>query len=144
MSLYTHNSDPKRGIITLCGKLEKELTQLDETTASEFRTEFNMEELGRGRAIKQSYQLLELISFFTVVSDEVKVWPIPEGTDALGAAGKIHSDMERGFIRAEVISYDDLVKCGSLAEARKRGLLRLEGKSYKVRDGDVITFLFNV
>lgn len=142
--LNSQYSNPKCGIMTLCGKLETELAQLDETTASDFRTEFNMEELGRDRAIKQSYQLLELISFFTVVSDEVKVWPIPEGTDALGAAGKIHSDMERGFIRAEVISYDDLVKCGSLAEARKRGLLRLEGKSYKVREGDVITFLFNV
>ena len=88
--------------------------------------------------------MLGLISFFTIVSSEVKVWSIQNGTNALKAAGKIHSDMERGFIRAEVISYDDLVKCGNLSEARKKGLLRLEGKEYTVQDGDVITFLFNV
>jgi len=87
---------------------------------------------------------LELISFFTTASDEVKAWPIKNDTDALKSAGKIHSDMERGFIRAEVISYSDLAKCGSLPEARKKGLLRLEGKNYIVQDGDVITFLFNV
>jgi ribosome-binding ATPase YchF (GTP1/OBG family) len=87
---------------------------------------------------------LGLISFFTTASSEVKAWSIRSGTDAVKAAGKIHTDMERGFIRAEVVGYDDLVKCGNLAEARKRGLLRLEGKSYIVQDGDVITFLFNV
>jgi GTP-binding protein YchF len=134
----------KCGVITICGKLEMELAQLDEAAAEEFRAEYSLAESGRDRLIQRSYQLLGLISFFTVVSDEVKVWPIPEGTDALRAAGKIHSDMERGFIRAEVIGYDDLVGCGSLAEARKRGLLRLEGKNYQVREGDVITFLFNV
>jgi ribosome-binding ATPase YchF (GTP1/OBG family) len=79
-----------------------------------------------------------------VVSDEIRAWSIRSGTSALKAAGKIHSDMERGFIRAEVISYDDLMKCGSLSEARKKGLLRLEGRNYVVQDGDVITFLFNV
>ncbi len=142
--LNAHYSQPKRRIITLCGKLEMELAQLDETTAAEFRTEFNLVESGRERAIRLAYELLGLISFFTIVSGEIKVWPVPNGTDALKAAGKIHSDMERGFIRAEVISYDDLARCGSLAEARKKGLLRLEGKSYPVRDGDVITFLFNV
>ena len=137
-------SQPKCHAIALCGKLEAELAQLDETTAGEFRAEFHMEQSGRDRAIKMSYELLGLVSFFTTASDELKAWPIPAGTDALRAAGKIHSDMERGFIRAEVVSYDDLVNCGSLAEARKKGLLRLEGKSYVVRDGDVITFLFNV
>ena len=88
--------------------------------------------------------LLGLISFFTVGSDEVKAWSIQSGTEALRAAGKIHSDIERGFIRAEVTSYDDLMKCGSLPEARRKGLLRLEGKTYQVQDGDVINFLFNV
>jgi GTP-binding protein YchF len=142
--LNSRYAGPGCSVITLCGKLEMELAQLDEAAAGEFRIEYNLKESGRDRIIQQAYQLLGLISFFTVVSDEVKVWPIPAGTDALRAAGKIHSDMERGFIRAEVIDYDDLVQCSSLAEARKRGLLRLEGKSYQVREGDVITFLFNI
>jgi GTP-binding protein YchF len=142
--LNSQYSQPKCRVITLCGKLEMELAQLDEATAGEFRTEYSMEESGRDRAIKLCYGLLGLVTFFTIASDEVKAWPIEDSTDALKAAGKIHSDMERGFIRAEVISCDDLVKCGSLAEARKKGLLRLEGKSYIVRDGDVVTFLFNV
>jgi GTP-binding protein YchF len=132
------------GVITLCGKLEMELTQLDEEAEKECRAEFGVTEPGLDRVIRLSYQLLDLVTFFTTVSDEVKAWSIPRGTTALKAAGKIHSDMERGFIRAEVIGYDDLMKCGSLAEAHKRGRLRLEGKNYVVQDGDVITFLFNV
>ena len=142
--LNSHYSRAKSGIITLCGELEMELTQLDNDAAEGFRAEFGITESGLDRIIKLSYQLLSLISFFTIASDEVKAWSIPKGTDALKASGKIHSDMERGFIRAEVISYDDLMKCGSLSEAHKKGLLRLEGKSYIVQDGDVITFLFNV
>ncbi|MFC1928263.1 redox-regulated ATPase YchF [Chloroflexota bacterium] len=141
--LNSHYSRPKRRVITLCGKLEMELAQLD-AAAGALRTEYGMKELGVERVIELSYELLGLVSFFTTASDEVKVWPIPSGIEAVRAAGKIHSDMERGFIRAEVISYDDLVECGSLAEARKKGLLRLEGKNYIVQDGDVITFLFNV
>lgn len=142
--LNSRYSRPKCGTITLCGKLEMELTQLDESAAEGFRAEFGIRESGLDRTIKLSYQLLGLISFFTIASGEVKAWSIQDGTNAVKAAGKIHSDMERGFIRAEVISHDDLVKCGSLAEARKKGLLRLEGKSYTVQDGDVITFLFNI
>jgi len=142
--LNSRYSRPKCGIITLCGKLEMELTQLDESVAEGFRAEFGMRESGLDRSIKLSYELLGLISFFTIASGEVKAWSIQDGTSAVKAAGKIHSDMERGFIRAEVIGYGDLVKCDSLAEARKKGLLRLEGKSYTVRDGDVITYLFNV
>ena len=142
--LNSRYSGTKSGIITLCGKLEMELTQLDNDAAEGFRAEFGITEPGLDRIIKLSYQLLGLISFFTIASDEVKAWSIPKGTNALKAAGKIHSDMERGFIRAEAISYNDMVKCGSLAEAHKKGLLRLEGKSYIVQDGDVITFLFNV
>lgn len=131
-------------IISLCGKLEMELGELDESTAETMRADFGLAESGLERTIKLSYELLGLISFFTTASDEVKAWSIKRGTNAIKAAGKIHSDMERGFIRAEVVSFDDLSKCGSLAEARKHGLLRLEGKNYIVQDGDVITFLFNV
>ena len=142
--LKAHYARPKCGLITLCGKLEMELAQLEDNTAEELRTEFGIKEPGPERAIKLSYELLGLISFFTIVSDELRAWSIKNGTTALKAAGKIHSDMERGFIRAEVISYDDLIKCSSLAEARKKGLLRLEGKNYTVQDGNIITFLFNV
>ena len=138
------SSREKRRIIALCGKLEMELAQLDNSAAEEFRAEFGIKESALDRTIKLSYELLGLVSFFSIASSEVRAWSIQNGTTALKAAGKIHSDMERGFIRAEVISYDDLVKCGSLAEARKKGLLRLEGKDYTVQDGDVITFLFNV
>jgi len=134
----------KCGVITLCGKLEMELTQLDDDAARSFRAEFGLAESGLDRVIKLSYELLGLISFFTIASGEVKAWSIQKGTTAIKAAGKIHSDMERGFIRAEVTSYEDLVKCGSLAESQKKGLLRLEGKGYIVQDGDVVTFLFNV
>ena len=142
--LNSRYSRPRCRIIAACGKLEMELAQLDESAAQEFRTSFNITESGLDRTVKVSYELLELISFFTTVSDEVKAWTIRNGTSALKAAGKIHTDMERGFIRAEVILYDDLMKCGGMAEARKQGLIRAEGKSYIVRDGDVITFLFNV
>jgi len=142
--LNSYYSRPKCRLITLCGKLEMELSQLDDDAADGFRAEFGISEAGLERTIKLSYELLGLISFFTIVSGEVKAWPIQSGATALKAAGKIHSDMERGFIRAEVISYDDMVECGNLSEARKKGLLRLEGKNYIVQDGDVITFLFNV
>ena len=138
------HSGPKCGVITLSGKLEMELAQLDSDAAEELRTGYGLTESGLDRVVRLSYELLGLISFFTIASSEVKAWPIQSGTEALKAAGKIHSDMERGFIRAEVISYDDLVKCGGLPEARRKGLLRTEGKSYVVQDGDVITFLFNV
>ncbi len=142
--LNTLYSGEKCGAITLCGKLEMELAQLENSAAQEFRTEFGLKESGLERTIKLSYELSGLISFFTIVSNEVRAWSIRKGTTALKAAGKIHSDMEKGFIRAEGISYDDLVKCGSVAEARQQGRLRLEGKDYIIQDGDVITFLFNV
>jgi len=137
-------SRPHHRIITLCGKLEMELAQLDDASVEGFRTEFGLTEAGLERTIKMSYELLGLITFFTTASSEAKAWSIKLGASALKAAGKIHSDMERGFIRAEVISYNDLMKCGSTTEGRKHGLLRLEGKNHIVQDGDVITFLFNV
>ena len=131
-------------VITLYGELEMELAQLDENEASEMRGCFGIAESGLGRTIKLSYALLGLVSFFTVGPDEVRAWPVKKDTSALKAAGKIHSDMERGFIRAEIISYEELMNCGSMTEARKKGLLRLEGKNYIVQDGDVINFLFNI
>jgi hypothetical protein len=135
---------PQFAIVALCGKLEMELAQLNDTEAVEFREAMGLTTSMVDRIIDLSYHLLGLISFFTTASAELKAWTIPSGTLALKAAGKIHSDMERGFIRAEVISYNDLQKCGSLAEAKKRGMLRTEGKNYVVKDGDVVTFLFNV
>jgi GTP-binding protein YchF len=135
---------PGSKVITLCGELEMEISQLDDEAAKAFRDEYCLPEAGLEHVVELSYELLGLISFFTTASDEMKAWSITQGTTALKAAGKIHSDMERGFIRAEVISYNDLLKCGNMAEAHKKGLLRLEGKGYVVQDGDVITFLFNV
>lgn len=132
-------------VIAICGKLEKELQELSEEDAREFRASLN---LGTGSGLKRltlaSYDLLGFISFFTVGADEVKAWTIKKGASAVKAAGKIHSDIGKGFIRAEVISYKDFMACGSMAEAKKRGLLRLEGKTYLVQDGDIINFLFNV
>jgi len=135
---------PQFQVVAVCGKLEMELSQLSEAEAAEFRLAMGVDEEGIHRIIRLSYELLRLISFFTIASGEVKAWTIYRDTPASKAAGKIHSDMERGFIRAEVTHYDDLIKCGSLAEARKQGLLHLEGKNYTVQDGDVITFLFSV
>lgn len=144
IDLNNRYSGSNCSVNTICGKLEMELAQLDENAAEALRSDFGIAEPGADRIIKQSYKLLGLVSFFTTASEEVKAWTIQQDTGALKAAGKIHSDMERGFIRAEVIGYDHLVKVGNMAEARKKGLLRLEGKNYKVQDGDVITFLFNV
>ena len=142
--LNVTHARPFSRVIALAGKLEMELTQLDDETRESWRAEFGLTESGLDRVVRLSYELLGLVSFFTIVSNEVKAWPVKTGTTAPVAAGKIHTDMERGFIRAEVIGYDDLVRCGTIAEARKKGLLRVEGKSYHVQDGDVITFLFNV
>jgi GTP-binding protein YchF len=131
-------------VVTLCGKLEMEISQLAEDAAQEFRKDFGLKESGLERTIRASYELSDLITFFTAASNEVRAWPLKKGTTAQKAAGKIHTDMEKGFIRAECIHLDDLVQCGGIAEARKKGLLRLEGKEYILRDGDVVTFLFNV
>jgi GTP-binding protein YchF len=135
---------PQFAVVALCGKLEMELAQLSDDEAKEFREAMGLSKPALDRVIDLSYSLLGLVSFFTTVSSELKAWTIPGGTPAPKAAGKIHSDMERGFIRAEVISYGDLESCGNIAEARKRGLLRTEGKNYIIQDGDVVTFLFNV
>jgi GTP-binding protein YchF len=135
---------PQFAVVALCGNLEMELAQLSDDEAREFREAMGLSKPALDRVIDLSYSLLGLVSFFTTVSAELKAWTIPSETPAPKAAGKIHSDMERGFIRAEVISYSDMESCGSISEARKRGLLRTEGKNYIIQDGDVVTFLFNV
>ena len=129
---------------TFCGKLELELSELAPEEEQEFRESMGLQGSSLDRLVQMSYELLSLVSFFTYVSKEARAWTVPTDTPAVKAAGKIHSDMERGFIRAEVIAFEDLARCGSVAECRKQGHLRLEGKTYPVRDGDVITFLFNV
>lgn len=135
---------PQFAVIAQCGKLESELEQLDDSEAEEFRGAMGLSAPAAGRVIDLSYHFLGLISFFTTASHELRAWTVPCGTTASRAAGKVHSDMERGFIRAEVIGYSDMERCGSPNEARKRGLLRMEGKDYLVQDGDIVTFLFNV
>jgi hypothetical protein len=135
---------PRTALVPLCGELEMEIAQLDEGDSQAFLQEIGEEESARSRLIRLSYQLLGLLSFFTANPEEVKAWTIAKGTPAVKAAGVVHSDMERGFIKAEVIAYEALVKAGSLVEARKQGLLRLEGRDYIVQDGDIITFRFNV
>ena len=135
---------PGSRVVALCGKLEMELAQLDDNAAKEFRKDYGLTESGLEHTIRASYELSDLITFFTVGPDEDRAWPLKRNTPAVKAAGKIHTDFEKGFIRAETIHLDELVKCGSIVEAKKRGVLRLEGKEYIVQDGDVITFLFNV
>lgn len=130
--------------VAICGKLEMELARMEEAEAGEFRREYGLKESGLERTIKASYELSDLITFFTIASNEVRAWSVKAGTTAVKAAGKIHTDMEKGFIRAESISFNDLLECGAIAAARQQGRLRLEGKDYIVRDGDIITFLFNV
>ena len=129
------------GAVALAGKLEMELAELDPEERAEFMTDLGIAESGLARVIQLSYQLSRLISFFTVGPDECRAWPIPDTSTSVDAAGAIHSDLARGFIRAEVVSYDDLLACGSQAEARKRGQLRSEGKTYHVADGDVLEIL---
>lgn len=130
--------------LSLCGKIEMEIAQLSPEEATVFLEDLGIDEPALNRLIRVSYDLLGLISFLTSGEDEVRAWTITKGTSAQKAAGKIHSDIERGFIRAEVVSYDDFITQGSMAAARERGLLRLEGKTYEVKDGDIINFRFNV
>lgn len=131
-------------VICLRGALEMEIAQLDRGEAELFLAEYGIEEPGLNRMIRLCYELLGLQSFFTVGEDEVRAWTIPQGATAVDAAGVIHSDLARGFIRAEVVSYDDLIAAGSMVEARKRGCVRLQGRDYVVQDGDILTIRFNV
>jgi ribosome-binding ATPase len=136
----------RRGLegLALAGKVEMEVAQLDENDREAFLKEIGIQEPARERFIRASYGLLDLISFLTTGEDEVRAWTITQGTIARKAAGKIHSDIERGFIRAEVVAYDDFVVLGSEAKCKEAGKLRLEGKDYIVKDGDIIHFRFAV
>lgn len=130
-------------IAALSARIEMELGELEPDEAAVFMAELGIAESGLARVIRLSYALLGLISFLTAGPDEVRAWPIPDGSTAVDAAGAIHTDLAKGFIRAEVVPYDDLVELGSTAEARRRGKLRSEGRTYLVRDGDVIEILFS-
>lgn len=131
-------------VIPLCVKIEEELSGLEENDKKEMLEALGLEESGLDKLIKKSYDLLGLMSFLTAGEPEVRAWTIKKGTKAPQAAGKIHSDIERGFIRAEIVSYDDLIREGSLTLAREKGLVRSEGKDYIMQDGDVVLFKFNV
>ena len=131
-------------VFVVCAEIEAEISELDDDEKKMFLEDLGLEESGLEKLIKASYKLLGLISYLTAGEPEVRAWTITEGTKAPQAAGKIHSDFERGFIRAEVVSYDDLIACGSHTAAKEKGLIRLEGKDYVVKDGDIMLFRFNV
>jgi GTP-binding protein YchF len=137
-------AQPHSDVAALAGKIEAEIGELSEDDARLFMDDLGIAEPSRGRVIRLTYALLGLFSFFTAGEDECRAWTLRTGSTAVDAAGTIHSDLARGFIRAEVISFDDLIEVGSMAEGRRRGVLRQEGKSYQVRDGDVVNVLFNV
>lgn len=131
-------------VFVICAEIEQEIAELDDDEKALFLEELGMKESGLDKLIKASYSLLGLISYLTSGEDETRAWTIKKGTKAPQAAGKIHSDFERGFIKAEVVNYQDLMDCGSTAAAKEKGLVRMEGKDYVVQDGDVILFRFNV
>ena len=131
-------------VLPICAKLEEDITGLAPDEKEMFLADLGLKESGLDRLIRVCYDLLGLMSYLTAGEQEVRAWTIAKGTKAPQAAGKIHSDFERGFIRAEVVSYDDLMACGSMAAAREKGLVRSEGKDYVMQDGDVVLFRFNV
>lgn len=131
-------------VFAICAKIEQEIAELDDEEKNMFLEDLGLSESGLDKLIKASYHLLGLISYLTAGPQETRAWTITKGTKAPGAAGKIHSDFERGFIRAEVVNYQDLLDCGSYSAAKDKGLVGLEGKEYVVKDGDVILFRFNV
>lgn len=142
--LHKYGKENNLIIMEICAQVEAEISQLDETDKQVFMEDLGISEPGINRLAKAVYELLGLISFLTAGEDEVKAWTITKGLNAKKAAGKIHSDIERGFIRAEVVAFSDLKNTGSMAKAREQGLFRLEGKEYIVQDGDIINFRFNV
>lgn len=139
-----HAATEDSEVVVICARLEEEVSSLDEEEKLELLKEYGLEETGLDKLIHSSYKLLGLMSFLTAGVQEVRAWTIKQGTKAPQAAGKIHSDIERGFIRAEIITYDKLVECGSEAAAKEKGFYRLEGKEYIMQDGDVVNFRFNV
>ena len=131
-------------VLPISARIEEEVSQLDDEEKVMFLNELGIEESGLDRLVKKSYSLLGLISYLTAGKPEVRAWTITKGTKAPQAAGKIHTDFEKGFIRAEVVAYNDLMECGTYAAARDKGLVRLEGKEYVMNDGDIVLFRFNV
>ncbi|MGE4283367.1 MAG: DUF933 domain-containing protein, partial [Clostridia bacterium] len=131
-------------VLTICARIEEEISELDPDEKKEFLSDLGLTDSGLDRLVKTSYNLLGLISYLTAGPQEVRAWTITQGMKAPQAAGKIHSDFERGFIRAEIVAYHDLMQCGSYTIAREKGLVRSEGKEYIVQDGDVVLFRFNV
>lgn len=131
------------GAVTICGKLESDLAELSDEEAKAYEEEIGLKEMGLLRLIKAGYDLLQLITFFTANEKETRAWTVKKGTGVQQAAGKVHTDMEKGFISAEVIGFDELVRAGSPSKARESGILRTEGRDYTVRDGDIIYIRFN-
>lgn len=131
-------------VFVVSARMEEEISELDDDEKAEFLADMGLAESGLDKLIKASYKLLGLISYLTAGESETRAWTITEGTKAPQAAGKIHSDFERGFIKAEIVSYDDLINCGSMTTAKEKGLVRQEGKEYVMKDGDVVLFKFNV
>ncbi len=138
------SSSENAAMFPICAKIEEDLSEMSFEDRKLFLEDLGLEESGLDRIIKTSYKLLGLISYLTAGEPEVRAWTIKKGTRAPQAAGKIHSDFEKGFIRAEVVSFDDFIKCGSMAASKEKGLVRLEGKNYVVQDGDIVLFRFNV
>jgi GTP-binding protein YchF len=134
----------RSAVVPLCGKIEAELAQLDDADAATFMEDLGISRPARDVVIQKSYELLGLISFLTAGPDEVRAWTVRRSTPAVEAAGTIHSDIQRGFIRAEIVAYDDLISAGDMNAAKKQGTVRMEGKTYIVQDGDICHFLFNV
>ena len=144
MALKAQAEREHAGVIAVCAQLEAEIAELDGEEKAMFLEDLGIKESGLDRLIKASYSLLGLISYLTGGPSEVRAWTITNGTKAPQAAGKIHSDFERGFIRAEIVSFDDLKRCGTMAAAKDAGLYRSEGKDYVMKDGDIVLFRFNV
>ncbi len=134
----------KACVLPVCAKMEEEISDMSDEDKKMFLAELNLQESGLDRIIREGYALLGLISYLTAGEPEVRAWTITKGTKAPQAAGKIHTDFERGFIRAEIVSYDDLMACGTMVAAKEKGLVRLEGKDYVMQDGDIVNFRFNV
>ncbi len=132
------------GVLPICAQIEADIVEMDKEEKEMFLSDMGLEESGLDRLIRECYSLLGLISYLTAGKPEVRAWTIKNGTKAPQAAGKIHSDFERGFIRAEVIHFDDLIACGSMTAAKEKGLVRSEGKEYVMKDGDIVLFRFNV
>ena len=144
MQLHQIAKDENAEVIDLCVDNEQQLSELSDNERAEFQTEFGIDESGLNKLVRSSYRLLGLISYLTAGEKEVRAWTIKKGTLAPQAAGVIHTDFEKGFIKAEVVPYDTLVECGSYTKAKELGKVRMEGKDYEVQDGDVMLFRFNV